>query len=380
MVGGGPGAFIGAVHRQAAALDGEMELVAGAFSSDPGRSREQGRALGLDPERVYGSFEAMAASESGLPADERIQVVAIVTPNHLHYPAANAFLEAGIHVVCDKPMTTTLADAEALCRTVAERQALFVLTHNYTGYPMVKEARHRVTGGEIGAVRKVVVQYNQGWLSTLLEATGHKQAAWRTDPEQAGLSSALGDIGSHAENLVRYVTGLEIEAMLADLSTLVEGRKLEDDANLLLHYRGGARGVLVASQVSFGEENALRLQVYGTEGALEWEQEHPSRLQLVTGWGPRATLTRGQPYLSPAAQHASRLPPGHPEGFIEAFANLYRGAARCILARATGRAPDPLDTDLPTVQDGARGVRFIESALESARERGWVDCAYAPPA
>ncbi len=380
MVGGGPGAFIGSVHRQAAALDGEMELVAGAFSATPESSREQGRILGLDPTRAYDSYVAMAEAEAALPADERIQAVAIVTPNHLHFPVARAFLDTGCHVVCDKPLTTTLADAEALCRTVAEREAVFVLTHNYTGYPMVKEARHRVRAGELGHVRKIVVQYNQGWLSTLLESTGHKQASWRTDPARAGLSSALGDIGSHAENLVRYVTGLEIEAMVADISTLVEGRTLEDDANLLLHYAGGARGALVASQVSFGEENALRLQVYGTEGALLWEQEHPSRLHLTVGSTPRATLTRGQPYLCEAARHASRLPPGHPEGFIEAFANLYRGAARTIRARGSGAEPDALDGDLPTVQDGARGVHFIESAVKSGRERRWVECAYAPPA
>ena len=357
-----------------------MELVAGAFSSNAERSQAQGRILGLDPDRVYGSWEAMADAEAARAGPDRMDFVVIVTPNHLHAPVANRFLDAGFQVVCDKPLTTDLATAESLCRSVSQHDAIFVLTHNYTGYPMVKEARARVRRGEIGTVRKVVVRYSQGWLSTLLESTGHKQAEWRTDPERAGLSSALGDIGSHADNLVRFVTGLETEALVADISTLVEGRRLEDDANLLLHYSGGARGVLVASQVSFGEENALELDVYGTEGALAWEQENPSRLRLLRADGPKETLTRGQSYLCEAAQDASRLPAGHPEGFIEAFANLYRGAAELLAHRREGREAGTLTQDLPTVQDGARGVHFIESALRSGRERRWVDCAYTPPA
>lgn len=379
MVGGGPGAFIGAVHRAAATLDGEIELVAGAFSSEALRSREQGAALYLDPKRVYESFDHMAAAEANLPEDERIDFVSIVTPNHLHFDVARAFLVAGFHVVCDKPLTNTVADAEALCRLVGERDVVFALTHNYTGYPMVKEARALVRDGRLGEVRKVVVEYPQGWLSTLLEASGHKQAEWRTDPERAGVSSALADIGSHADNLARYVTGLEVEELCADVSTLVPGRRMEDDANVLIHYAGGARGVLYASQVSVGEENDLRLRVYGTEAALDWRQEAPDYLWLKSPDRPAERLSRGNDYLSPEARHATRLPPGHPEGFLEAFANIYRSAGRCMAAAIAGEEPDPLDTDYPTVQDGARGVHFIHRAIESGRTQSWVDAVYTPP-
>lgn len=379
MVGGGPGAFIGAVHRAAAALDGEIELVAGTFSANPAKSTEQGEALHLDPARVYESFDRMAEAEAGLPEGDRIDFVSIVTPNHLHFEVARAFLVGGFHVVCDKPLTNTVGDAEALCRLVGERDAIFALTHNYTGYPMVKEARALVRDGRLGEMRKVVVEYPQGWLASLLEATGHKQAEWRTDPERAGISSALADIGSHAHNLVRYVTGLELEELCADVSTLVPGRSLEDDANILVHYAGGARGILYASQVSVGEENDLRLRVYGTEAALEWRQETPDYLLLKYPDKPAERLSRGNAYLSPESLHATRLPPGHPEGFIEAFANIYRSAARCIAATLEGGEPDPLDTDYPTVQDGARGVHFIHRAIESGRERIWVDAAYTPP-
>lgn len=379
MVGGGPGAFIGAVHRKAAALDGEMELVAGAFSSDPDRSAEQGRALGLAPGRVYGSYRDMVAAEAALPEGERIDFVSIVTPNHVHYPVAKAFIEAGFHVVCDKPMTNTVEDAESLCDLVARHGVVFALTHNYTGYPMVKEARALVEAGTLGTIRKIVVEYPQGWLATLVEASGQKQAAWRTDPTQAGVSSALGDIGSHAENLARYITGLEIEALCADLSTMVPGRRLEDDANLLVHYRGGARGVLYASQISVGEENNLRIRVYGTEAALEWHQEHPNYLHVRFAGGPSQLYARGNDYLSEAAKHASRLPAGHPEAFIEAFANIYVHAGRTMAARLAGTAPDPLDTDFPTVQDGAVGVNFIHRAVESGRLGRWVDVSYRAP-
>ncbi|MBT3773439.1 MAG: Gfo/Idh/MocA family oxidoreductase, partial [Gemmatimonadales bacterium] len=282
MVGGGPGAFIGAVHRMAARLDGRYELVAGAFSSDETKSRETGDDLELSPDRVYGSYEQMATAEAALGANSRIQVVAIVTPNHLHYPIAKTFLEHGIHVVCDKPLTTTLADAEHLCTLAAESGLVFALTHNYTGYPMVKEARARIQAGEIGSVRKVVVEYSQGWLSTLLEAEGQKQASWRSDPEQGGPSAVLGDIGSHAHNLVRYVTGLEVQRLFADLGTVVEGRELDDDATVLLELDGGVRGLLFASQIATGERNHLRLRVYGSEGALDWSQEDPNRLRLIS--------------------------------------------------------------------------------------------------
>ena len=372
MVGGGPGAFIGGVHRTAAALDGEFELVAGAFASRPDRSREQGRALGLDPGRVYGTYSEMAEAEAGLDEDRRIEAVSIVTPNHLHHPVATAFLNAGVAVVCDKPMTTTLADAEDLCDTVERTGLTFALTHNYTGYPMVKEARHLVRAGRLGAVRRVVAEYAQGWLSTRLEETGHKQASWRQDPERAGHSSAVGDIGTHAHNLARYVTGLEIEAVFADLAAHVPGRVMEDDAGMLVRFAGGARGVFTASQVAAGEENGLTLKVYGEEGGLVWRQERPDELRLLSGDAPRRTLTRGSPWLSAAARRATRLPPGHPEGFIEAFANIYRSAGRVIGAALAGVEADPLDRDFPDHLDGARGMRFIESVIESdARER-WV--------
>jgi len=379
MVGGGPDAFIGPVHRMAAALDGQFVLVAGAFSSDAERSRQAGAELGLDPERAYASYEEMARAEAALPAEERIEVVSIVTPNHLHYPVARAFLEAGFHVVCDKPLTTSLEDAEALCRLAAQGDRIFAVTHNYTGYPMVKEARERVRSGALGTVRKVVVEYSQGWLATLLEADGHKQAEWRGDPSRAGISSALGDIGSHAHNLARYVTGLEIERLFADLGTVVSGRTLEDDATLLLRFEGGARGLLFASQISVGERNHLRLRIYGSEGGLDWEQETPDRLRLMAPDGTETVLHVGGSDLSDRAQAHTRLPGGHPEGFIEAFANLYRNVAHTIRHRGEGGAAGPFDDDFPTVQDGARGVHFIEAAVESGRQGAWVSGSYDPP-
>jgi predicted dehydrogenase len=378
MVGGGPGAFIGAVHRMAAALDGEMELVAGAFSSDPGRSAAGGRELGLDPERVYDSFEEMAAREAALPEDQRIRFVSIVTPNHLHYAPARTFIEAGFDVVCDKPLTTSLEDAYALCELVRERDAVFALTHNYTGYPMVREARSWIRAGKLGTVRKIAVEYIQGWLSTALEESGSKQADWRTDPERAGVAGALGDIGSHAHNLVRFITGLEIESMCGDLTTFVEGRRLEDDASLLLRFEGGARGTLTASQICVGEENGLTLRVYGTDGALAWRQESPETLVFRPVDGPAEVHRRGHDYLGEAAAAATRLPPGHPEGFIEAFANIYRGAAAAIDARDAGRAPSA-EADFPTVFDGARGVHFLHRAVEAGRTDGWVDAEYDGP-
>ncbi len=378
MVGGGPGAFIGAVHRRAAALDGEIELVAGAFSSDPEKSRQMGARLHLDPRRVYRSYEEMVEKEAALPPEERIDFVSIVTPNHLHYPIAKAFIEAGFHVVCDKPMTTTLEDAEDLCRLVARHNVLFALTHNYSGYPMVKQARAMVQEGLLGEIRKIVVEYPQGWLATPLEQTGQKQAVWRTDPKQAG-AGALGDIGSHAEHLARYITGLELDRLCADITTFVPGRKVEDDANLLVHYQNGARGILYASQVSVGEENNLRIRVYGTKASLAWHQEEPNALYVRYPDRPEEVYRRGNEYLAPAARRASRLPSGHPEAFIEAFANIYLNFARTLKARLAGEKPDPLDLDFPTVQDGARGVHFILTALESGRRRAWVDARYTPP-
>ena len=377
MVGGGPGAFIGAVHRMAAALDGTMEIVAGAFSSDAERSRQQGAELGLDNDRVYGSFAEMARREA--QRSDGIDFVSIVTPNHMHFPVAKVFLENGFHVVCDKPMTNTLEDAEELCRQVASQDRVFALTHNYTGYPMVKQARAMVHEGKVGEVRKIIVEYPQGWLAKPIEREGQKQASWRTDPKRAG-AGALGDIGSHAENLARYITGLELESICADVSTFVEGRPIDDDVSILCRYKGGARGVLHASQISIGEENNLNIRVHGTEGSLQWFQEHPNWLYYRGDAGPEQVYKRGNDYLAPSAQHSSRLPSGHPEAFLEAFANIYLNAGRTIAAHLSGDATGTFDTDYPTVQDGARGVHFILTALKSGRERAWVDASYTPPA
>lgn len=372
MVGGGPDAFIGAVHRRAAALDGAFELVAGAFSASPEKSAQTGRELELDPSRVYDSFAAMAAAEKALPADRRIQAVAIVTPNHLHHEIACLFLDAGVHVICDKPLTTTLADAEDLCRRASETGLIFAVTHNYTGYPMIKEARARVAAGELGSLRKIVVEYSQGWLRTLLESEGQKQAAWRGEPELSGASGVLGDIGSHAHNLVRYVTGKEVARLFADLGTVVEGRKLDDDATVLLEMEDGTRGLLFASQIATGQRNHLRLRLYGTEAALDWSQEDPERLRIFDPQGDERVLYRGSPALSDHAQSHSRIPGGHPEGFIEAFANIYRGVAGAMRQPAVAQ-------DFPTVQDGAHGVHFIDRAVASHHAGTWVDARYDPP-
>lgn len=379
MVGGGPGAFIGAVHRAAARLDGQWRLVAGAFSADPDRSRTQGAELGLAPDRAYGSWADLLEAEAARPMEERPDAVVIVTPNHVHFPVARAALEAGFHVVCDKPLTTALDDAETLCRLAAARDRVFCVTHNYTGYPMVKEARERVARGDVGVVRRIVVEYTQGWLRTLLEAEGQKQASWRGDPAKAGPSSALGDIGSHAHNLAGYVTGMQPARLLADLSTLVEGRLLEDDAVVLLDYESGARGLLSATQIATGERNHLRLRVYGDEGALDWCQERPDRLRLVAPSGVETVLHDGVEGLSERAAAHLRLPGGHPEGFIEAFANLYRNVARTLQARAGESDPVAFADDFPTVVDGARGVHFIVTALSSNAGKRWTPSAWNPP-
>ena len=376
MVGGGPGSFIGEVHLMAAGLDGQAQLVAGAFSSDPAKSKTRGHELGLDPNRIYGTYQEMAQAEAA--REDGIDFVVIVTPNHLHFDIARVFLEAEFHVVCDKPLTTTLEDAEELCRVVAEGRSVFVVTHNYTGYPMIKEARQLVREGRLGRVRRIQVEYIQGWLSTPLEQTGQRQAVWRTNPTQAGIAGALGDIGTHAHNLARYVTGLEVEELYADLTTFVEGRELDDDASLLLRWSDGARGTLIASQIAYGEENGLTLRVYGTEGSIAWKQEEPETLMLKID-NMTTISRRGTAELSEMAQHCSRLPPGHPEGFIEGFANLYQNAVRTIEARKAGGHPTTADLDFPTVWDGARGVHFIERALESTRLGGWVDARYTPP-
>ena len=374
MVGGGPGAFIGDVHRRAMRMDGLATLVAGVFSSDPDRSRAHAKTLGV--ERAYGSFDEMAHAEAARP--DGIDVVSIVTPNWLHAPAAMAFIERGISVVCDKPMTTTLEDAEALVRAVGEHDVVFALTHNYTGYPLVKQARAMVEAGDLGDIRKVVAEYSQGWLSQPIEQDGMKQAVWRTDPKLAG-AGALGDIGSHAENLAAYVTGLHLDRMCADVRTFVPGRAVDDDANLLVRYHGGAGGVIHCSQVAAGRENDLVLKVFGSLGSLAWRHQSPNELVFSPIEGQERVYRRGHDDLAPAAQHASRLPPGHPEAFNEAFANVYSNALRTLSARLAGETPDPLDLDFPSVEDGARGVHFILTALESGRQEAWVDASYTPP-
>jgi predicted dehydrogenase len=366
MVGGGQGAFIGAVHRKAMALDGQMELVAGALSSDAERARASGRDLGLRDERNHGRWEDLLEGELRRSKDERIDFVSIVTPNHVHFPVARAFAEAGIHVVCDKPLVHTCEEAAELVRVVKRSGSIFGVTYNYTGYPMVREARDMVARGAIGVVRKVIVEYNQGWLATHLEASGQKQADWRTDPARSGVAGAIGDIGSHAENLVATVTGLELESICADLTIFVPGRRLDDDGNVLLRFKNGARGVLIASQIEVGCENDLRLRVFGTTGTLDWRQEEPNRLLHAPIDGPARMLTRGSPWLGEAARRATRLPTGHPEAFIEAFANVYLGVAAHIRALQSGSTPDSLDADYPRLEDGARGVRFIEKVVQSA--------------
>jgi predicted dehydrogenase len=371
MVGGGEGAFIGGVHRIAARIDDRYELVAGAFASDAARSRASAPALHIAPERAYGSFAEMAKAEAA--RKDGIDVVAIVAPNHVHYPAAKAFIEAGIHVICDKPLTTNLKDAEALARLVETSGLEFGLTHNYTGHPLVRQAREMARGGALGAIRVVQAEYPQDWLSTRLEATGMKQALWRTDPTQSGPVGSLGDLGTHAFNLVRFITGLETEALAADLHTFVEGRKVEDNAHVMLRFRGGARGMIWSSQVAAGNENALKLRVYGEKGGLEWRQENPNRLlHTPLGEQPRL-LTRGGPGLGAAAAAATRVPPGHPEGYLEGFAQLYRDFAERITARLEKRKPDPLTLLAPGVAEGVEGVRFIARAVESRDKGGaWV--------
>ncbi|WP_111412708.1 Gfo/Idh/MocA family protein [Billgrantia lactosivorans] len=371
MVGGGPGAFIGGVHRIAARIDDHYELVAGAFASDPERSRGAAAELHVAEARAYPDYRAMAEAESQRP--DGIDVVAIVTPNHLHFDVARTFLEAGIHVICDKPMTTTLEDAQALAALVERSGLFFGLTHNYSGYPLVRQARDMVAAGELGELRVVQVEYPQDWLSTRLEESGVKQAEWRTDPKRSGPAGCLGDIGTHAYHLARFVTGLELESLAADLHTFVEGRALDDNVHMMLRFRGGARGMLWSSQVVPGNENGLKLRVYGSRGGLEWHQETPNRLFHSPLGEPSRILTRNGPGLGDAALVASRIPPGHPEGYLEAFAQLYTDFAEQIRARQAGREAAVLSASTPGVDDGVDGLQFITRALESSQSGGaWV--------
>lgn len=375
MVGGGVGAFIGEVHRKAAALDGHIELVCGAFSSNPERSKQTGKKLHLPDDRVYGSFEEMFKKEKELPEGERMDFVSIVTPNHVHFPPAKMAIENGFHVVCDKPMTVNLEEAKKLQSLVEESGLVFALTHNYTGYPMVKQAREMVRGGELGKIRKVVAEYPQGWLATKLEDEDNKQASWRTDPKKAGPAGAMGDIGTHAENLAEYVTGLKISELCADLSRMVEGRVLDDDGNILLRFDNGAKGVLHASQISIGEENNLKLFVYGEKGGLEWHQQEPNTLLIKHLDKPTEVYRTGvdHGYLKDVALANTRVPSGHPEGFIEAFGNIYRNVALTISARLQGNKPDDIHLDFPTVHDGVRGIAFLETVIKSSEsDQKWT--------
>jgi len=365
MVGGGPGAFIGAVHRVAARMDDRYELVAAALSSDPGKSLAAAEELHIP--RAYGRFEEMAAAEAARP--DGIEAVAIVTPNHLHYANAKKFLEAGIHVICDKPLTTTLADALDLAKIVERTGLIFGLTHNYTGYPMVRQAREMTLAGELGAIRVIQVEYVQDWLSTPLENTGQKQAEWRTDPARSGPGGSLGDIGTHAFNLACFVTGLSCQELAAELTTFVPGRRLDDNVQLLLRFSKGVKGMLWASQVAPGNENNLRLRVYGEKAGLEWQQENPNELIFAPLGQPRRTLRRGGPGTGRAAAGATRIPAGHPEGYLEAFAQLYKDLAEQITAKREGRPPDPQSLLVPGIADGVEGMRFISAVLESSRNR-----------
>ena len=374
MVGGGRGAFIGAVHRIAAVIDQQVELVCGAFSSDPQKSKDSGADLFLPPERCYGSFEEMINTEASLPADKRMDFVAIVTPNHMHFPPAKLALEKGFHVLSDKPATFNLDEAKQLGELVKQTGLIYGLTHNYTGYPLVKEARDMVKTGKLGKIRKVVAEYPQGWLATNLEESGQKQAAWRTDPTKSGAAGSVGDIGTHAENLAEYITGLKISELAADITTFVGGRQLDDDANILLRFEGGAKGVLHCSQISVGEENNLNIRVYGEKGSIEWHQKEPNTMLVKWLDQPMQVYRTANGYLCEAAAAAGRTPPAHPEGYLEAFANIYKNFASTLRARIEGREPTEIENDFPKIEDGIRGMAFIEAVVAS----GHSNAAWTP--
>jgi len=373
MVGGGRAAFIGSVHRMAAALDGQIELVCGAFSSDPLRSRQSGEDLYLDPKRCYESFDEMFRTEATLEDDVRMDMVSIVTPNHLHFAPAMMALDFGFHVICDKPLCLTVKEAETLAAKAKSSGLIFAVTHAYAAYPMIRQARQMIAHAALGKIRRVVVEYPQGWLSTPLESEHQKQAAWRTDPEKSGVAGAMGDIGTHAAQLAEYVSGLRITELCADLHTHVAGRRLDDDGSVLLRFNNGARGVLYASQISAGEENNLRIRVYGESGSVEWAQMEPN--SLIVRWldQPMQVYRTGVGKLYPETIAHTRVPSGHPEGYIEAFANIYRNVAYCIQARLSGEQVDPLYEDYPGIDNGVRGMKFIEAVLKSnLTEEKWT--------
>ena len=373
LIGGGTGSFIGKVHHMAALLDNRIELVCGAFSHDPEVSKQSGPEYRLSDERVYGSYAEMIQTEKNLPAGQRMDFVSIVTPNSLHFDPARLALHNGFHVICDKPVTFSLQEAIDLEKTVLQTGLIFALTHTYTGYPMVKEARHIVKSGRLGAIRKILVEYNQGWLSMPVERTGNKQAAWRMDPLKAGISCTMGDVGTHAANLAEYITGLTITQVCADLTAFVPGRQLDDDGSVLLRFDNGAKGVLTASQICTGEENALKIRIYGEKGGLEWNQMEPNSLLLKWADRPMEIARTGAGKLSEAAVAHTRVPAGHPEGYIEAFANIYRNFADAVSRWKNGRQPDPL-YDFPGIQEGLRGMLFLEKVVESSSgSQKWVE-------
>jgi predicted dehydrogenase len=371
MVGGGQGAFIGAVHRLAARMDDQYTLVAGALSSDEARAKVSGEELGLAPDRIYSDFREMAKREA--KRNDGIEAVSVVTPNHLHFPVSKAFMEAGIHVICDKPLVHTSREAKALIGLEKKTGLIFALTHNYSGYPMIRQAREMVQAGSLGEIRVVQAEYPQDWLTTKLEDEGHKQAGWRTDPKITGIGGCVGDIGTHAYQLACFVSGLTLESLSADLSTFVKGRKVDDNVHVMLRFKGGARGMLWASQVAPGNENGLRLRVYGTKGGLDWTQADPNYLWFTPFGQPKQLITRGGAGSGAAAARVTRVPPGHPEGYLEGFANIYTEVARAIRAKRDGRKSWDKDVQFPGLEDGAKGVAFIEAAVKSSKGNGkWV--------
>src|SRR5436190_7239924 len=368
MVGGGQGAFIGAVHRLAARMDDHYEFVAGALSSDAARSKASGEELGLAPDRIYGDFREMAKAEA--KRADGIEAVSIVTPNHMHFPAAKAFIEAGIHVVCDKPLSLNLKEALALEKLLAKnRHVIFALTHNYSGYPMIRQARAMVAAGELGDIRVVQGEYPQDWLTTDLEKSGQKQAAWRTDPARTGAGGCVGDIGTHTYQLGYFVSGLTLDELSADLTTFVKGRRVDDNVHVMMRYKGGAKGMIWASQVAPGHENGLKIRVYGTKGGLEWVQADPNYLWYSPFGEPKRLITRGGAGSNAAAARVTRVPPGHPEGYLEGFANIYTEVARAIKARRAGKKPDK-DVQFPGIEDGVAGMAFIEACVKSSARNG----------
>jgi len=374
MIGGGPGAFIGAVHRIAANIDGEIELVCGAFSSDAEKSRQQGELLHLPQQRIYGSYKEMIRREGEISQTERMDFISIVTPNHLHFEPSKLALENGFHVVLDKPMTFDLAEAKQLKDVAAKSGKYFCLTHTYTGYPMVKEARQQVLSGKFGKIRKVYVEYPQGWLSSFLEGQDQKQAVWRTDPNRSGAAGGMGDIGTHAFNLAEYVTGLQVTQICADINIVVAGRKLDDDGAAFLKFNNGASGVLFATQIAAGEENNIKIRVYGEKGGMEWKQEDANTLLVKWLDKPAEVWRAGTGYLSSFAKHNTRTPAGHPEGYLEAFANHYRNFALCVKAQMNGEQPKTEWLDFPGIEDGVRGMTFIEKVIESGKsEKKWIN-------